>query len=106
VILTVPFLFFPSAGEMAEQTLDFVGNVACGYMAFVLPIILYWKIYGFTPEKGEVRSMTDRVMPFLVLVLGFYTVVIATSFTVLEWCGVEWVQAEMPHPPAIQKAGL
>merc|ERR1712000_489097 len=37
VLLTVPFLFFPSAGELADRTLDLVGSFACGYMAFVLP---------------------------------------------------------------------
>merc|ERR1712096_152130 len=96
VALTVPFLFFPEAGEVADQVLDFVGGLACGYMAFVLPSILYWNVYGLTPGKNEQRSATDRILPFVVLALGFYTCAIAPIFSIMKWCGVSW---DMPHPP-------
>jgi len=96
VALTVPFLFFPEAGEVADQVLDFVGGLACGYMAFVLPPILYWQVYGRTPVKGEKRSMTDRYLPYVVLALGIYTCAVAPIFTIMGWCGKGW---DMPHPP-------
>merc|ERR1712098_500604 len=88
VLLTVPFLFFPSAGELADRTLDLVGSFACGYMAFVLPSFLYWKVYGRVPAKGEYRSWTDRVMPYAVLALGLYTCLLAPAMTIAEWAGV------------------
>lgn len=100
VLLTVPFLFFPSAGELAEQVLDLVGSCACGYMAFILPSIVYWKVYGRTPAKGETRSMTDTIMPYAVLLLGVYSCLIAPGLTIAEWTGV--FSTEMPHPPALK----
>lgn len=96
VVLTIPFLFSPEAGEMADKVLDFVGGLACGYMAFVLPSILYWKVYGRVPAQNEKRSCTDRYLPYVVFALGIYTCVIAPIFTILAWCGVSW---DMPHPP-------
>jgi amino acid permease len=99
VLLTVPFLFFPGAGELADRTLDLVGSFACGYMAFVLPSFLYWKVYGLYPAKGEYRSWTDRVMPYAVLVLGFYTCLVAPALSIADWAGFSL--GEMPHPPPL-----
>merc|ERR1712098_1009658 len=89
VALTVPFLFFPGAGDLAEKTLDLVGSFACGYMAFVLPSILYWKVFGRVPEKGENRSLQDRIMPYAVLAFGFYTCLIAPALAIADWAGVK-----------------
>jgi len=96
VVLTIPFLFFPDAGDVAEKVLDFVGGLACGYMAFVLPSILFWKVYGRTPTSDEKRSTTDRILPYVVFALGIYTCFIAPIFTIMDWCGKG---SEMPHPP-------
>jgi amino acid permease len=96
VLLTVPFLFFPDAGAVVDDVLDFVGGLAAGYMAFVLPIILFWKVYGRVPVKGETRRTRDRIVPYVVLVLGFYGCIVAPIFTIAGWCGVSY---DMPHPP-------
>merc|ERR1712000_457643 len=96
VVLTIPFLLSPEAGDVAEKVLDFVGGLACGYMAFVLPSILYWKVYGRTPTSDEKRSTTDRILPYVVFALGIYTCFISPIFTIMDWCDYG---SEMPHPP-------
>jgi len=97
VLLTVPFLFFQDAGEVAEQVLDLVGAFACGLMAFVLPSIVFWKTAVLYPDLNKNLSMTDRIMPYAVLVLGAYTCLVAPILQILELAG--FFSVEMPLPP-------
>merc|ERR1711964_295341 len=97
VLLTVPFLFFEDAGDVAEQVLDLVGAFACGLMAFVLPSIVFWKMQEMYPELNKDLSTLDRIMPYAVLVLGVFTCLVAPVLQILEMAEV--FSVEMPYPP-------
>merc|ERR1712093_1972 len=65
---TLPFIFAPDVGAMASSIMDIFGALACGTMAFVLPSLCYYGVYGFDKKKHE-------ILPMLILIVGCLIVI-------------------------------
>jgi len=100
VALTAPFLLSPSAGDLADQVLDFVGNFACGFMAFVLPSLCYWSVYGFYPGPKEERALIDRVLPIVICVFGCFGCIAAFFDPIHKLTGWSLLGNSMPGAPS------
>merc|ERR1712098_131115 len=101
VLLTAPFLFFPEAGVMCDNILDMVGGFACGFMAFVLPSLCFWAVYGFCAAEGENRDCMDKVLPLIIFIFGCCGCLLQLFNMVNEFGGLEWgfLDNSMPDLP-------
>merc|ERR1712098_453906 len=77
---------------MASSIMDIFGALACGTMAFVLPSLCYYGVYGFDKKKHE-------ILPMLILIVGCLIVICCPILEALSLANVISMEGELPPQP-------